>query len=151
MTQEIKVGSPLVGNSSLKANGPTATAKHPMLICQALGGFLLFDVLRLGRNFAKLHRLVGRQQIGARTLTEDGIAAVSRAVNLACIWYPKRVMCLQRSAVTTCLLRSYGVPASMVMGIQSLPFKAHAWTEINGRAINERRNVEAIYRVIDRC
>lgn len=127
------------------------TPKHRMLICKALTGFLLFDVLRLGRDFAKLHRLVSRWPIAARTPTEERIAAVSKAINSACIWYPKRAMCLQRSAVTTCLLRCNGAPASMVMGIQSLPFKAHAWTEIDGHAINERRNVQAIYRVMDRC
>lgn len=82
---------------------------------------------------------------------DAAVQQVCDAVNHACVWYPKRVLCLQRSAVTTCLLRDRGVPAKMVMGAQNLPFKAHAWTEVDGRAINERRNVQRIYSVWGRC
>ena len=39
----------------------------------------------------------------------------------------------------------------MVLGAQKLPFKAHAWVEVGGRAINERSNVQTIYVVWDRC
>jgi len=81
----------------------------------------------------------------------DAVERISKAVNYACVAYPKRVLCLQRSAVTTCLLRSWGVPAQMVMGAQKVPFKAHAWTEVDGRAINERREVQKIYGVWERC
>jgi hypothetical protein len=63
-------------------------------------------------------------------------------VNYACIAYLKGVFCLQRSAVTTCLLPSVGVSAQMVIGAQKAPFKAHAWTEVGGLAINERRDVQ---------
>lgn len=56
---------------------------------------------------------------------------------------PKQVLCLQRSAVTTCLMRHNGLRATMVLGAQTLPFKAHAWTEVDGRAVNERRDVQS--------
>jgi hypothetical protein len=72
-------------------------------------------------------------------------------MNYACVFYPKHVLCLQRSAVTTCLLRDCGVPAKMVMGAQKVPFKAHAWTEVNCSAVNERRNVQKVYAVWERC
>jgi hypothetical protein len=49
------------------------------------------------------------------------------------------------------LLRRCGIPASMVMGAQMLPFKAHAWTEVDGRAINERREVQKVYTAWERC
>ena len=38
----------------------------------------------------------------------------------------------------------------MILGAQKLPFKAHAWVEVNGRAINERSNI-ATYAIWDRC
>ena len=76
---------------------------------------------------------------------------VCTAVNYACIWYPKQALCLQRSFVTTYMLRKHGVPAHMVLGAQKLPFKAHAWVEVDGQAINERSNVQATYAVWDRC
>ena len=34
---------------------------------------------------------------------------------------------------------------------RNLPFKAHAWVEVDGRAVNERSNVQATYAVWDRC
>ena len=52
---------------------------------------------------------------------------VCRAVDLACIWYPKEVRCLQRSAATACLLKHCGFPAQMVVGARWMPFQAHAW------------------------
>ena len=36
-------------------------------------------------------------------------------------------------------------------GAQNLPFKAHAWTEVHGRAVNERRDVQRTYRIWNRC
>jgi len=121
------------------------------LIWKVLLGLLAFDVLGFGRNFPKMHRFVSRWRVSLRTAPRDSVDRVCEAINYACVWYPKRVLCLQRSAVTTCLLRTCGVSAKMVMGSQNLPFKAHAWTEVNGRAINERRDVLKIYGVWERC
>jgi len=39
----------------------------------------------------------------------------------------------------------------MVLGAQKFPFRAHAWVEVGGRAINERNNVQARYGVWERC
>jgi hypothetical protein len=72
-------------------------------------------------------------------------------IDLACLWYPKRVLCLHRSAATACLLRKYGVPAEMVLGVQQLPFRAHAWVEVAGRTVNDRPYVNELYLVLDRC
>jgi hypothetical protein len=121
------------------------------LVWKALLGLLAFDVLGFDSNFAKMHLFVSRWKVAQRKTLGDKVGRVCEAINYACIWYPKRVLCLQRSAVTTCLLRHCGVPARMVMGAQSLPFKAHAWTEVDGHAINERRDVQKIYGVLERC
>jgi transglutaminase superfamily protein len=120
------------------------------LVWKALLGLLAFDVLGFGNNFAKMHRFVTRWKVSPRK-AGDGVGRVCEAINYACVWYPKRVLCLQRSLVTTCLLRHCGVPAQMAMGARNLPFKAHAWTEVDGCAINERRDVQNIYEVLERC
>ena len=122
-----------------------------ILIWKALLGLLVFDALGFGLNFRKMHRFVRGWRVSPRTAPRDGVDRVCEAINYACVWYPKRVLCLQRSAVTTCLLRTLGVSAKMVMGAQNLPFKAHAWTVVNGRAINERRDVHKIYCVWELC
>jgi len=118
---------------------------------KAIIGFLTYDLCGFGRNFRRMHKAVSRWTLSRRTPPLDAVEQVSEAVNQACIWYPKRILCLQRSAVTTCLLRSCGVPAQMVIGAQKLPFKAHSWTEVNGRAINERFDVQKVYGVWERC
>jgi hypothetical protein len=121
------------------------------LVWKALLGLLAFDVLGFGNNFARMHRFVTGWKVSPRKAPGDWAGRVCEAINYACVWYPKRVLCLQRSAVTTCLLRHCGVAAEMVMGAQNLPFKAHAWTEVDGHAINEPRDVQKIYGVLERC
>jgi transglutaminase superfamily protein len=123
----------------------------PLLAIRALFALLRFDVNGLGQNFAALHASVSSHPVSLRQPTNGIVGSVCDAVNSACMWYPKRVLCLQRSIVTTCLLRDCGVKAMMLVGIQSLPFKAHAWTEVDGQAINEHNDVQRVYSVIDRC
>jgi hypothetical protein len=121
------------------------------LFWKALAGLGAFDLLGLRRDFAKMHRLVGNWRVASRSVSPDAVSRACEALNRACIWYPRRVLCLQRSAVTTCLLRSLGVSAHMVMGAQKVPFKAHAWTEVNDQPVNERRDVQSIYGQWERC
>ncbi len=123
----------------------------PLLVCKILACLLAFDALGLNRSFSRLHRFVSNWKLKRRTAPAHAVESICKAVNRACVWYPKRVLCLQRSAVTTCMLRSCGVAASMVMGAQIFPFKAHAWTEVDGRPVNERRAVQTIYSVWERC
>lgn len=80
--------------------------------------------------------------------TQDEIC---RAVNLACVLYFKEVLCLQRAATTTCLLRQGGIPAQMVIGVQPLPFSAHAWVEVQGVVVNDKLYTPDLYSVLSRC
>jgi hypothetical protein len=121
------------------------------LFWKALAGLATYDLLMLGGDFAKLHRVVRNWRVSDKKASLGTTDRVCDAVNLACSWYPKRALCLQRSAITTCVLRSSGIPAQMVLGAQKLPFKAHAWVEVNGRAVNERSDVQSVYGIWERC
>jgi hypothetical protein len=72
------------------------------------------------------------------------------AMDLACVFYPRRVLCLQRSGATTLLLRRHGHLAEMVIGAQILPFKSHAWVEIDRTVVNDKPYMLDIYRPIER-
>jgi hypothetical protein len=122
-----------------------------LLIYKALLGLLAYDVLGFDRDFSRMHKFVRRRPVSPRVAGADAVRQVCNAVNSACVVYPKHVLCLQRAAVTTCLLRNGGVPARLVLGAQKVPFEAHAWTEVDGCAVNELRNVEIIYGVWERC
>jgi Transglutaminase-like superfamily/Coenzyme PQQ synthesis protein D (PqqD) len=121
------------------------------LFWKALLGLAAFDLFRFGSNFCRSYEFVRGWKVPLSQFGTDIVDQVCNAVNYACVWYPKRVLCLQRSVVTTCLLRQCGVPAQMVMGAQKFPFKAHAWTEVDGRPINERRDVQRLYLLWERC
>ena len=105
------------------------------------------------RGFAALHRFVNRWSIsnnsdGEAKRVNEVCAAVDRAVTK----YPKHALCLQRSAVATCLLRSYGVPAEMVIACRKTPFEGHAWVEVDERVVNDTPKVKTFYsNVLVRC
>lgn len=125
--------------------------RRKLLLVQALAGLLAYDiVVRVGK-FKSIRNLVSEWATKPHPATPEVAEHVVRAINLACVFYPKQVLCLQRSAVTVCLMRSHGLEAQMVFGAQKVPFAAHAWVEINGQAVNERRNVRAIYNVWESC
>jgi hypothetical protein len=122
-----------------------------MLFIRALLTLFAYDVMSTFCRFETIYSMVRNWTVTGCPFGEDTINQVCTAVNYACIWYPKQALCLQRSVVTTYLLRKHGVPTHMVLGAQKLPFKAHAWVEVGGQAINERSNVQAKYAVWDRC
>jgi hypothetical protein len=70
-------------------------------------------------------------------------------MDLACAFYPKRVLCLQRSAATLLLLRHHRWNAQLVIGAQTLPFKSHAWVELNGSVVSDRPYMRQMYQVIE--
>jgi hypothetical protein len=102
-------------------------------------------------DFPALYRKVGRYPTARMPATPGTADRICMAVELACIWYWKEVLCLQRAAVTCCLLKQYGVAAEMVIGARQMPFKAHAWVEVEGRVVNDKPYIPEIYMVLDRC
>lgn len=121
-----------------------------VLFIQAFWHLTVFEFYLLRGDFPGLYRKVEKYPV--RGSAQVGLVErICSAVDLACLWYPKRSLCLQRSAATTCLLRNHGVPARMVIGAQKLPFKAHAWVEVEGRVVNDKPYVHEMYTVLDRC
>ena len=118
---------------------------------KAFCGLLLYDLLKLHpRSFRALHRRIQNWPVARRGVVAGADERVREAIERACVWYPRTSLCLPRSAVVTCLLRDAGVPAQMVIGVQKIPFKAHAWVEVEGRVVNDRAEVQLEYMVMDR-
>lgn len=112
---------------------------------------ILFDLYLARRKFNALYDKVRRHPTAKHEPHSDAITQICAAVDKACIWYWKEVRCLQRSAATVCLLRKHGVQAQMVIGAERMPFKAHAWVEVDGRVVNDKPYMSQIYAVLDRC
>ena len=117
----------------------------------ALWRLFAFDLLLRTRGFEALVNRVERWPISEPRTTDTGVCRrVCAAVNRAQMYYPKKAMCLQHSAVVTCLLRRYGVPSQMVLAAQEFPPKAHAWADVAGTVVNDSQQVKARYRELRR-
>ena len=122
-----------------------------LLIVKAYLKLIYFDLYLARGNFEALYKKVREHPIGKGPVSPDLVECICSAIDMACIWYWKEALCLQRSAATVCLLRHYGVPAHMVIGAQQMPFKAHAWAEVHGRVVNDKSYMPETYAVLDRC
>jgi hypothetical protein len=118
---------------------------------EAFLGLIRFDLYLARGDFAALYQRVRESPAESGSFAPDVTERLCSAVDMACIWYWKEVLCLQRSAATACLLKKYGVAAQLVLGAQHMPFKAHAWVEVGGRVVNDKPYVQEIYAVLDRC
>jgi hypothetical protein len=121
------------------------------LVLKAYVNLIYFDLCLRRGDFGALYAKVARYPIAKPIATSNTVDSICTAMDMACIWYWKEALCLQRSAATTCLLRRYGVSAELVLGAQRLPFKAHAWVEVDGHAVNDKPYVSEAYTVLDRC
>lgn len=122
-----------------------------LLVLQAYLNLIQFDFYLARGNFAALHNKVRHYPILNRAPFPNAVEEICHAIDVACIWYWKEALCLQRSAATACLLKRHGVAAQMVIGARHMPFKAHAWVEVEGRVVNDKPYTPEMYGVLDRC
>jgi hypothetical protein len=122
-----------------------------LLVMEAYLTLIQFDFCLARKGFSGLHEKVRRCPICTKVVRSVSVEQVCSAMEMACIWYWKQALCLQRSAATACLLRRYGVAAELVTGVQQMPFRAHAWVEVAGRVVNDRPYLHEMYAVLDRC
>lgn len=69
-------------------------------------------------------------------LSDPGLTLVIERISIAATFVPCRAACLEQSLVLFFWLNRHGTDASLCVGIQPLPFSAHAWVEIDGRPVN---------------
>jgi hypothetical protein len=121
-----------------------------LLVVRAYLTLIYFDLYLARGSFAALYAKVRNYPIGKNTEARYAVERICGAVDMACIWYWKEALCLQRSAATACLLKRFGVPAQMMIGAQQMPFKAHAWVEVDGHVVNDKPYMREMYDVLDR-
>jgi hypothetical protein len=133
------------------AGGVNEVCTMSFLVLKAYLKLIHFDLYLARGNFAALYDKVSNYPVGETKPTPEAVECICSAVDMACIWYWKEALCLQRSAATARLLKRHGVPAQMVIGAQQMPFKAHAWVEVDGRVVNDKAYTPQLYGVLDRC
>lgn len=123
---------------------------NTLTVLQALFDLFVFDVALSARSLKYLCEFVKKRPVAAAPHGPAGnlIGAICGAVERACVLYPKKAVCLQRSAVLTCMLRRAGISAHMVVGVRIMPFLAHAWVAANGTVLNDFPKVASFYRAV---
>ena len=121
------------------------------LVLKAYWKLIYFELYLVRRDFAALYNSVRKFPLALVEPSRDAVEKICTAVDLASIWYWKPALCLQRYAATACLLKRHGIPAQLVIGAKQIPFKAHAWVEVDGRVVNDKSYAPEIYAVLDRC
>jgi hypothetical protein len=120
--------------------------------CVGLLAIVIYEFLLRAAGFGRLCEIVERWPVKTKRLWAPlRVRQVCAAIDRARLWYPKQVLCLQHSAVVTCLLRQQGVPARMVFGARRKPFYAHAWSEVYGAVVNDDQSVRDRYQRFIRC
>jgi hypothetical protein len=125
------------------------TIGHLVYTIEALGALVVYDIAsRVG--FAQARALVASCPVVRRRPGEEATARICAAEAEACVWYVKRVLCLQQSSVTTWMLRLHGVSAELVIGCRPVPVQSHAWVEVHGQVVNDRPQYQKFFRVLER-
>lgn len=141
------------------ASAIVAVARPPIAMLMRLGKvthavllyLFTYDLLLKLTGFRQLYRSIHTWPVAKRTTRDaSDIVKLCQAIDMARLWYPKKIQCLPFSAMTTCLLRCCGVDAKMVTGIQKEPFKGHAWVEVDQIVVNDKPKVQIDFNVLDR-
>jgi len=122
-----------------------------MTMWRAYWELLNLEYFLFRQNFAAIYERVQNTPLGVRAIEKVTADQVCHAVDLAAALYFKPARCLQRSAAAACLLKKFGFPAEMVVGVQQIPFLAHAWVELDGRVVNDKPYMSEIYLELSRC
>ena len=103
------------------------------------------------KDFSSIYNHVHTTPVCVHARSTIRAEQVCRAIEVAAALYFKQALCLQRSAATACLLKKHGFSGELVIGVQHLPFIAHAWVELDGSVVNDKPYMPQIYSVLTRC
>lgn len=98
--------------------------------------FLCSLLLRVG-GLGLVLRVSRSWPLSPRRQSSTLATPVVELVDASARWFPRRADCVQRSVVAFWVLRWYGIPAALVVGIRRVPFAAHAWVEMAGQVLND--------------
>jgi len=120
------------------------------LIADALFYLVRTEWYLLHRRGRPLYDALESFPAAAKLRSDHSSEEICRAMDIACVLYFKSIRCLQRSVAMTMLLRRYGFPAEFVIGARIVPFKSHAWTELNHVVVNDKPYTPLLYHELER-
>lgn len=80
--------------------------------------------------------------------TDKEIKKLASAVDAATILYPKKTFCLAWASTFVLLALKKNWKSSLVIGIQTNPFYAHAWAQIDGKVVHDDPVIAKVLSII---
>jgi len=78
-----------------------------------------------------------RASNGRSGQSKRSLAEISAAMEWARLLFPLEAKCLPMSIATVRMARHFGFEANLVVGVQALPLKAHAWAQVSEGLVND--------------
>lgn len=99
-------------------------------------------------GFHGLIKAIKRKHDGAVRVDAREFNVLVAALNKACFYFPVRTKCLEWSATLTLMGLKRKWKCNIEIGVQNLPFAAHAWVKADGKVIADTQNLPETLSVI---
>ncbi len=110
---------------------------------------IAFDVLyRVGMTW--IWRTLRPRTAQDRSASTQTVTALASALDTASALYIKPVKCLQRAVAATWYLRARGYACLLVVGAHVARKEGHAWVEVGGHVLGDRRRLRRFFRPLAR-
>jgi hypothetical protein len=121
-----------------------------LLVLLAFKELIFYDILTKLGGFKRARAYVLRTTRKEQDAPPETVKHVVDAVDIASVFYYKRVMCLHRSFAAVRLMRKNGVKADLIIASRPLPFLSHAWVEVDNQIVNDKPGYKRKLQVLER-
>jgi hypothetical protein len=121
-----------------------------LLVLRAFKELMFYEILTKWGGFKHVRSYVQRSSRKKLDVPPDTVKRVVDAVDIASVFYYRRVMCLHRSFAAVRMLRKSGVDAELIIASRPLPFLSHAWVEVDNQIVNDKPGYKRKLQVLER-
>src|SRR5580704_11109909 len=121
-----------------------------LLVLRAFKELIFYDLLTKLGGFKRARAYVLHTTCKEREAPSETVKRVVEAVDIASVFYYKRVMCLHRSFAAVRLMRKSGIKAELIIASRPLPFLSHAWVEVDNQIVNDKPGYKRKLQVLER-
>jgi len=121
-----------------------------LLVFRVFKELIFYDILTNLGGFKQVRVYVQQTSRKELDAPPETVKQVVEAVDIASVFYYRRVMCLHRSFAAVRLLRKRGVKAELIIASRPLPFLSHAWVEVDNQIVNDKPGYKRKLQVMER-
>ncbi len=134
-----KRGKLLTGASNIDwriSSSHIGTTSSKKLLIQAYYQLLkVYFILKVFGFYSLIKSVKKRQSSSFFERNPEDFSALAAALNKACFYFPVKTKCLEWSAALVFMGLARRWKCNLEVGVQLLPFKAHAWVKAGGAII----------------